>query len=225
MARTADPAENTIRVVVVDDQALFRSAIVTMINAQPGLGVVGEAANGRQAVDVVEDVRPDVVVMDVRMPDMDGVEATRRILAGADGQEPPVRVLLLTTFDLDPHAAMAIRHGASGFLLKDATPQMLTDAIRTVHTGNAVLSPEDLLRVLDRGVRRETVPPPALETLSEREHEVLGLVAAGLSNAEIGEELRAAESTVKTHVGQVLRKLGLRDRVQIVVFAYEHGIV
>lgn len=220
-----------IRVVLADDQHLFRAAIAIMVDAQEGMEVVGQAATGAEAVALVEELAPDVVLMDIRMPDMDGVEATSRILgpAAVAAREatgaPPVRVLVLTTFNLDDRAAAAIRHGASGFLLKDSTPAQLRDAIRTVHTGNAVLAPSDLTTLVSGEFRSSPEPPAALSELSEREREVLLLVAEGLSNIEVARRIFAAESTVKTHVGQILRKLGLRDRLQIVVFAHKHHLV
>lgn len=212
-----------IRVLLVDDQALFRSAIKVILEAQSDIEVVGEAADGTEAVSRVAELDPDVVLMDIRMPDMDGVEATRRIL---DPEvETRAKVLVLTTFNLDDRAATAIRHGASGFLLKDITAAALVDAVRTVHLGHAVIAPRDLTALLDgsfQGKRRE---PSGYQDLSEREREVFQLVAGGHSNAEIAGIIYASESTVKAHVGAILRKLGLRDRVQVVVTAYEHGLV
>ncbi len=220
-------SEPDIRVLLVDDQDLFRSGVSVIVDAQEGLTVVGQAANGREAVRLVDELLPDVVLMDIRMPEMDGVEATRQIFSPerVAGRVRPVRVVVLTTFNLDDRAATAIRHGASGFLLKDATPAMLRDAIRTVHTGNAVLAPSDLTTLLEGDFRPRQPTPPGFDELTEREHAVLLAVARGLSNAEIAAELFASESTVKTHVGQVLRKLGLRDRVQIVVLAHRHGLL
>ena len=215
-----------IRVVLVDDQELFRAGVSVIVDAQADMEVVGQAADGRAAVQVVDEQQPDVVLMDIRMPELDGVEATRLIFSPdrTARRARPVRVVVLTTFNLDDSAATAIRHGASGFLLKDATPAMLCDAIRTVHAGNAVLAPADLTSLL-AGTFRERRPVPAgLDQLTAKEREVLSAVARGLSNAEIADEVFASESTVKTHVGGVLRKLGLRDRVQIVVFAHEHGL-
>ncbi|MET0822020.1 MAG: response regulator transcription factor [Aeromicrobium sp.] len=215
-----------IRVVLVDDQELFRAGVAVIVDAQADMEVVGQAADGRAAVQVVDEQQPDVVLMDIRMPELDGVEATRLIFSPdrTARRARPVRVVVLTTFNLDDSAATAIRHGASGFLLKDATPAMLCDAIRTVHTGNAVLAPADLTSLL-AGTFRERRPAPAgLDQLTAKEREVLSAVARGLSNSEIADEVFASESTVKTHVGGILRKLGLRDRVQIVVFAHEHGL-
>ena len=217
----------TIRVLLVDDQELFREGVRVIVDAQDGLEVVGSAGDGVEAVRLVDDLAPDVVLMDVRMPEMDGVEATRQIFLPerASRRERPVRVVVLTTFNLDDRAATAIRYGASGFLLKGTTPVMLRDAIRTVYAGNAVLAPHDLSTLLDGQFQVRTPPPPAYLGLTEKEREVFGAVAQGLSNTEIGAQVFASESTVKTHVGAILRKLGLRDRVQIVVFAHEHGLV
>ena len=216
-----------ITVLLVDDQELFREGVRVIIDAQEGMRVIGAAGDGLEAVRLVEELRPDVVLMDVRMPEMDGVEASRQIFAPerVARRDKPTRVIVLTTFDLDDRAATAIRHGASGFLLKDTTPVMLRDAIRTVHGGNAVLAPQDLATLLDRQFRAEAPPPAAFLGLTDKEREVFTAVARGLSNAEIAGAVFAGESTVKTHVGAILRKLGLRDRVQIVVFAHEHGLV
>ena len=216
-----------IRVLLVDDQDLFREGVRVIVDAQEGLEVVGSAADGVEAVHLVDDLSPDVVLMDIRMPDMDGVEATRQIFLPdrAARRERPVRVIVLTTFNLDDRAAEAIRHGASGFLLKGTTPAMLGDAIRTVHAGNAVLGPRDLATLLDGQFRTRTPPPASYLSLTDKEREVFQAVAQGLSNTEIGAQIFASESTVKTHVGAILRKLGLRDRVQIVVFGHEHGLV
>ena len=203
-----------IRVMLVDDQELFRSAIRVIVNAQDDLEVVGEATDGEEAVALAAQLDPDVILMDIRMPGVDGVEATRRILEA-----------VLTTFNLDDRAATAIRHGASGFLLKDITPQMLTDSIRTVHNGNGVIAPDDLAALLDASFHEKPAPPPGFAELSEKEREVFGLVSQGLSNIEIGKTIYASESTVKSHVGAILRKMGLRDRVQVVVAAYQHGLV
>jgi DNA-binding NarL/FixJ family response regulator len=216
----------TIDVLLVDDQDLFREGVKVIVDAQEGMRVVGCAGDGLEAVHLVDELTPDVVLMDIRMPEMDGVEATRQIFAPerAARRATPVRVIVLTTFNLDDRAATAIRHGASGFLLKDVTPVMLRDAIRTVHTGNAVLAPADLSALLDHQFRSVTAVPPAFGTLTDKEREVFDAMARGLSNTEIARLLFAGESTVKTHVGAILRKLGLRDRVQIVVFAHEHGL-
>ena len=220
-------ATEAIRVLLVDDQDLFREGVRVIIDAQEGLEVVGAAGDGVEAVRLVDDLAPDVVLMDVRMPEMDGVEATRQIfLPERTGRrEHPVRVIVLTTFNLDDRAATAIRYGASGFLLKGTTPVMLRDAIRTVYAGNAVLAPQDLAALLDGQFQTRTPPPASYLGRTEKEREVFGAVAQGLSNTEISAQIFASESTVKTHVGAILRKLGLRDRVQIVVFAHEHGLV
>ncbi|MBL7521918.1 response regulator transcription factor [Frankia sp. CNm7] len=216
-----------IGVLLVDDQELFREGVRVIIDAQPGMRVLGTAADGRAAVGLVADLSPDVVLMDIRMPEMDGVEATRQIFAPArvSRRAKPVRLIMLTTFNLDDRAAAAIRHGASGFLLKDTTPAQLRDAIRTVHAGNAVLAPRDLTSLLDHEFRVPSQPPAAFLSLTDKEREVFFAVVRGLSNTEIARLVFASESTVKTHVGGILRKLALRDRVQIVVFAYEHGLV
>ncbi|MCB0895576.1 MAG: response regulator transcription factor [Nocardioides sp.] len=216
-----------IRVLLVDDQDLFREGVRVIVDAQEGMTVVGTAADGAEAVRLVDQLAPDVVLMDIRMPEMDGVEATRQIFLPdrAARREKPVRVVVLTTFNLDDRAATAIRYGASGFLLKGTTPVMLRDAIRTVHAGNAVLAPADLATLLDGQFQARTPAPAAYLSLTDKEREVFAAVARGLSNTEIAGLVFASESTVKTHVGAVLRKLGLRDRVQIVVFAHEHGLV
>ena len=216
-----------IRVLLVDDQELFREGVRVIVDAQEGMTVVGAAADGLEAVGLVDELEPDVVLMDIRMPEMDGVEATRQIFLPerVTRRERPVRVVVLTTFNLDDRAATAIRHGASGFLLKGTTPVMLADAIRTVHAGNAVLAPQDLATLLDGQFQTRAPAPAAYLSLTDKEREVFGAVARGLSNTEIAGLVFASESTVKTHVGAILRKLGLRDRVQIVVFAHEHGLV
>jgi DNA-binding NarL/FixJ family response regulator len=215
-----------IRVLLVDDQDLFREGVKIIVDAQDGMSVVGDAGDGHEAVRLVDELAPDVVLMDVRMPEMDGVEATRQIFLPerVARRSAPVRVVVLTTFNLDDRAATAIRYGASGFLLKDTTPVQLRDAIRTVHAGNAVLAPADLTALLDKQFVAPAPPPAAYLTLSEKEREVFAGVARGMSNSEIGAAIFASESTVKTHVGGILRKLALRDRVQIVVFAHEHGL-
>ncbi len=216
-----------IRVVLVDDQELFRSGVAVIVDAQPDMEVVGTGGSGDDAVRLVDDLEPDVVLLDMRMPDGDGVDATRQIFAPdrAARRTTPVRVLVLTTFDLDDRAATAIRYGASGFLLKDTTPAMLTDAIRTVFVGNAVLAPHDLATLLDGRFQNRPAVPPSFGALTEKEREVFHAVARGRSNTEIAGDVFVSESTVKTHVGAILRKLGLRDRVQIVVFAHDHGLV
>ncbi|MGW5364614.1 response regulator [Actinopolymorpha pittospori] len=216
-----------IRVLLVDDQELFREGVRVIVNAQDGMTVVGSVGDGLAAVRLVEEHAPDVVLMDVRMPEMDGVEATRQIFRPelVERRSKPVRVVVLTTFNLDDRAATAIRYGASGFLLKDTTPALLCDAIRTVHAGNAVLAPQDLAALLDGQFRSRGSLPESYLALTDKEREVFTAVARGLSNTEIAGLVFASESTVKTHVGAILRKLALRDRVQIVVFAHEHGLV
>jgi DNA-binding NarL/FixJ family response regulator len=216
----------SIRVLIVDDQELVRTGFRLFLETQPGLAVVGEAGDGEEAIERVRELRPDVVLMDIRMPTMDGVEATAKLTSGAI--EPAPRVLVLTTFDLDEYVFGALRAGAAGFLLKDAPRERLIEAIRVVHSGEALLSPSITRRLIeDFAARSDRIEPPAavLAELTPREREVLGLVAHGLSNAEIAARLVVTEATVKSHVGAVLLKLGLRDRVQAVVFAYEHGIV
>ena len=215
-----------IGVLLVDDQELFRAGLAVIIDAQDGMGVVGHAGDGLEAIRLADDVEPDVVLMDIRMPEMDGVEATRQLFTPdrVVRRTKPLRVLVLTTFNLDDRAATAIRHGASGFLLKDTTPVMLRDAIRTVYAGNAVLAPDDLTTLLDGQFRTRTPVPSSYDSLTDKEREVFTAVARGLSNTEIAAQVFASESTVKTHVGSILRKLTLRDRVQIVVFAHQHGL-
>ena len=222
----------TIRIVLADDQALLRKGFRMILEAEEDLEIVGEAADGADAVRLVELYRPDVVLMDVRMPVLDGIEATRAITAATPGDE--TRVLILTTFDLDEYAFSALRAGASGFLLKDVPPAELVSAIRTVARGDAVVSPRVTRRLLEEyadqlpdlsGGGRAAGEDPALASLTEREREVLLAVADGLSNAEIAERLYVSEATVKSHVGRLLAKLGLRDRVQAVVFAFQSGLV
>ena len=212
-----------IRVLLADDQELVRSGFRLILDLADGIEVVGEAADGREAVRLAKELNPDVVLMDVRMPELDGIEATRRLrLTGVDA-----RVLVLTTFDLDEYVYGAVRAGASGFLLKDAPREQLVTAVRTVARGEALLAPAVTRRLIERFVDRPAPveAAPALAELSARELEVLRLLARGLSNVEIAAELVIGEATVKTHVARVLRKLDLRDRVQAVVFAYESGVV
>ena len=210
------------RIVLVDDQALFRAGIRMVIDSQPDLEVVGEASDGREGVEVVRSTRPDLVLMDVRMPVMDGLAATAEILREPDAP----RVVVLTTFDLDEAAARAIQGGASGFLLKDSEPEFLLSAVRTVHAGSAVIAAEatrELFAHIADGGGGEPVPA-AYGALTDREREIFALAAAGLSNAEIAEREFLSEATVKTHISRILTKLALRDRVQLVVFAYRHGL-
>jgi DNA-binding NarL/FixJ family response regulator len=217
-----------IRVLLVDDQALVRAGFRMILDAETGIQVVGEATDGREAIDQARALRPDVVLMDIRMPELDGLEATRRILAAVDGDGGP-KILMLTTFDLDEYVYEALRAGASGFLLKDTPPEQLVAAIHVIAEGDALLSPAVTKRVIGEFVRGGGPKPeaqfPRLEDLTAREHEVLTLIARGLSNAEIAKELFVSETTVKTHVARILMKLGLRDRVQAVVLAYEAGVV
>ena len=211
-----------IRVALVDDQALFRAGIRMLVDSQPDLEVVAEAADGREAVDAVRQTRPDVVLMDIRMPVMDGLAATAELLTDP---EPP-RIVMLTTFDLDEAAARAIRQGASGFLLKDADPEFLLAAIRTVHAGSAVIAASATRELFARFTDAAARPvPAAYGELTEREREIFALAARGLSNAEIAAREFLSEATVKTHISRILTKLALRDRVQLVVFAFEHDLV
>jgi DNA-binding NarL/FixJ family response regulator len=214
-----------IRVLIADDQALLRAGFRLIIGSERDLEVAGEAADGLQAVDLGRRLRPDVVLMDVRMPHLDGIAATRRLLEGGGG---PTKVLILTTFDLDEYVFEALRAGASGFLLKDAPADQLIAAIRVVAAGEALLAPNVTRRLIEEFARRTASPPdPALDLgqLTPRELEVLTLLARGRSNAEIAESLFLGSTTVKTHVGRILMKLDLRDRVQAVVLAYESGLV
>jgi DNA-binding NarL/FixJ family response regulator len=213
----------TARVLIADDQALVRAGFRKLLEAS-GIDVVGEAADGREAVDQAHRLRPSIVLMDIRMPRLDGIEATRRLTADGDG----VRVLILTTFGLDDYVYEALRAGASGFMLKDAPPEELLAAIEVVARGDALIAPAVTRAVIEEFVRRAPSPsPPApiLDALPEREREVLELLARGLSNAEIAERLVVSGGTVKTHVAHVLAKLGLRDRVQAVILAYESGLI
>jgi DNA-binding NarL/FixJ family response regulator len=213
-----------IRVLLADDQALVRSGFQMILSSQQDIEVVGEAEDGRQAIDLTYRLMPDVVLMDVRMPVLDGLQATRRLVQLGT----TARILILTTFDLDEYVYAAIRSGASGFLLKDVRPSQLVDAIRIVAEGDALLAPAVTKRLLERFAATLPTPEeraPALATLTERERDVLELIAIGLSNAEIAARLFLGETTVKTHVSSMLRKLELRDRVQAVVLAYEAGLV
>ncbi|MEE1667322.1 response regulator [Streptomyces sp. NPDC003631] len=216
---------STVRVLIADDQMMVRQGFTVLLNARPGIEVVGQAVDGEEAVAMVAELAPDVVLMDIRMPGLGGIEATRRITADA----PHPRVLVLTTFDLDEYVYDALRAGASGFLLKDASADQLAEAVRVVAAGDALLAPGITRRLIAEFSRLTDAPRAPLKQrvgdLTERETEVLALIAQGLSNAEIAGSLVVAEQTVKTHVGRILVKLGLRDRTQAAVFAYESGLV
>jgi DNA-binding NarL/FixJ family response regulator len=215
-----------IRVVVVDDQTLVRAGLELMLEAQPDIDVVGQASNGSQAVTVVRRERPDVVLMDLRMPEVDGITATRNITE--DPALSAVRILVLTTFDLDEYVYDALKHGASGFLLKDVPPEQLAAAVRTVAAGDALVHPTVLRRLLDDYLRRphpRTQAQSPLAKLSGRERDVLRLIARGRTNGEIATELYVSETTVKSHIGRIFSKLGIRDRAQAVISAYETGLV
>lgn len=217
--------DQKISVVLVDDQQLFRSGLAIIIGAQEDMDVVGQASDGTDALDVIAANVPDVVLMDVQMSPMGGVEAVRRIFSDATGKFTQLpKVIMLTTFDWDQHAASAVRHGASGFILKDSTPEFVCESIRAVHAGNSVIAPQNLAALLE--AEPEPVPevPEDFCELTDREKEVFAAVALGLTNQEISAKLFLSESTVKTHIGAILRKLDLRDRVQIVVYSYENGI-
>jgi DNA-binding NarL/FixJ family response regulator len=218
---TADP----VAVLIADDQALVRAGFRAILEGQPGITVVGEALDGRDAVDLVARRRPDVVLMDIQMPDLDGIEATRRILA--ETGDHPVAVLMLTTFDLNEYVYEALRAGASGFLLKDVPPEQLIAAVRVVAAGDGLIAPTITKRLIEQFARTAppSAPPAEVESLTPREVEVLTLMARGLSNGEIADEFVVSEATVKTHVKRVLAKLEVRDRVQAVVLAYEAGLV
>jgi DNA-binding NarL/FixJ family response regulator len=213
-----------IRVLIADDQALVRGAFEVLVNSAPGMAVVGAAADGAEAIELALREHPDVVLMDVRMPKLDGIEATRRIIAEDCG----TRVLILTTFDLDEYVFAALRAGASGFLLKDTAPAQLLDAIGVVAAGEALLAPTVTRRLIEqfsRSPQPSRGPRVSLDGVTDREHEVLALVGRGLSNAEIAEHLHLAAPTVKTHVSRLLMKLGARDRAQLVIVAYESGLL
>jgi DNA-binding NarL/FixJ family response regulator len=227
MTANGAPGGGTTRCLIADDQAMVREGFAAVLAAQPGLQVVGQAADGADAVRLARHLLPDIVLMDVRMPLMDGLEAARQILGSAAGPPRP-RVLMLTTFDLDDYVYEALRAGASGFLLKDATAAELVQAVRVVAAGDALLAPSVTRRLIADFARRPRPDPPfpvTVGALTQRETEVLRLIARGLSNTEISATLVIAEQTTKTHVGRILAKLGLRDRAQAVVFAYETGLV
>ncbi|WP_226924906.1 response regulator [Georgenia satyanarayanai] len=226
MSTPPQPSPIRIRVALVDDQQLVRAGFALVINSQPDMEVVAEASDGAQALRMLESYAADVVLMDVRMAGMDGLTATEELTSrGSDGP----KVVILTTFDLDEYVMRAIKAGASGFLLKDVPPEDMLDAIRTVHAGDGVIAPSSTKRLIEHLAQilpdEQKAPPAVLDTLTDREREVLVLMARGRSNTEIAAELYVAEATVKTHVGRVLAKLGARDRVQAVVVAYETGLV
>jgi len=225
MTSTADSSAEAIGVLIVDDQTLVRAGFRMILEIEPDLNVVGEASDGDDAVAQVAALQPDVVLMDVRMPGLDGIAATRRITADASCQ---ARVVMLTTFDMDEYVYDALRAGASGFLLKDVQPELLVAGIRAVHSGESLLAPTLTRRMIESYLDRprpKDAAQPRLELLTTREQEVLRLLARGLTNAEIARDLYVSETTVKTHVSRVLMKLGLRDRVQAVIYAYQTGLV
>ncbi|MBA8817037.1 DNA-binding NarL/FixJ family response regulator [Microbacterium halimionae] len=220
-----DNRTDRIRVALVDDQAMFRAGIRMLVTSQSDLEFVGEASNGAEAVSAAARWRADVILMDIRMPMLDGIDATRQILTEADSRDARPRVIVLTTFDLDEAATRAIAAGASGFLLKDAEPEFLLAAIRTVHAGNAVIAASATMQLFEQFVPPAThVEPAAFRELTAREKEIFLLASRGLSNAEIAATEFLSEATVKTHISRILAKLSLRDRVQLVVFAFEHGL-
>ena len=214
----------SIGVLLADDQAMVRAGFRMILESDPDMSVVGEAANGEQAVDSTRRLRPDVVLMDIQMPDLDGLQATRRI---TDDEQLPSRVVILTTFERDDYVFEALQAGASGFLLKNAPPEELLRAVRVVATGDALLAPSVTRRIIEQFAQRPVKPElgAQLDALTQREREVLTLLARGKSNAELAAELFVSEGTIKTHVSSLLAKLGLRDRVQAVVLAYESGLV
>ncbi len=209
-----------IRILLADDQALVRAGFRLILEAEPDMDVVAEAGDGEEAVAIGLETKPDVALMDIRMPKLDGIQATRQLLSQVD----TTRVLILTTFDLDEYVVDAFRAGASGFVLKTAPPHQLIAAIRTIHEGDALLAPASTRRLIEQFALAKD-EPPSLNELTARERDVLGLLARGLSNAEIAQQLVVEPSTIKSHVASLLAKLGVRDRIQAVVFAYEHGIV
>ncbi|WP_328913456.1 MULTISPECIES: response regulator transcription factor [unclassified Streptomyces] len=229
MTVPAPPRAEPIRVLLADDQTLVRAAFAMLVESARDMEVVGQAANGLEAVDLARTAHPEVIIMDIRMPELDGIEATRRI--AADDRLAGVRILVLTTYDDDEHVVAALRAGASGFMVKDTRPAELLDAIRTVAAGDALLSPGPTARLIARVLRLPDRPPAAapvparLACLSDREREVLTLVARGLNNAETGEALGLSPLTAKTHVSRIMGKLGARDRAQLVITAYESGLI
>ncbi|TCO30483.1 DNA-binding NarL/FixJ family response regulator [Kribbella steppae] len=231
MSRPTPPAAGSkaaspIGVLIVDDQALVRAGFRMILEIEPDITVAGEAANGAQALELAAQLRPDIVLMDVRMPGMDGIEATRRLQADRPAQS---RVVMLTTFDMDEYVFEALQAGASGFLLKDVQPELLVAGIRAVHSGESLLAPSVTRRLIESFLQTprmvDTAARTRLDALTAREHETLRLLARGLTNSEIATKLYVSETTVKTHVGRVLMKLGLRDRVQAVIYAYETGLI